>query len=107
MSMSNQDYETALISYFGRIGYNFADRYILSATFRADGSSLFLGENKWGYFPSVSAAWVISEEPFFKVSKDKINMLKIRASLGQTGNNDIARTDPPRCLWPTALCTKR
>ena len=94
MSMSNQDYETALISYFGRIGYNFADRYILSATFRADGSSLFLGENKWGYFPSVSAAWVISEEPFFKVSKDKINMLKIRASLGQTGNNDIARTDP-------------
>ena len=94
MSMSNQDYETALISYFGRIGYNYADRYILSATFRADGSSLFLGENKWGYFPSVSAAWVISEEPFFKVSKDKINMLKIRASLGQTGNNDIARTDP-------------
>ena len=92
--MSNQDYETALISYFGRIGYNFADRYILSATFRADGSSLFLGENKWGYFPSVSAAWVISEEPFFNVSKDKINMLKIRASLGQTGNNDIARTDP-------------
>ena len=94
MSMSNQDYETALISYFGRVGYNFADRYILSATFRADGSSLFLGENKWGYFPSVSAAWVISEEPFFNVSKDKVNMLKLRASYGQTGNNDISRTDP-------------
>ena len=94
MSMSNQDYETALISYFGRLNYNYADRYILSATFRADGSSLFLGENKWGYFPSVSAAWVVSEEPFFNVSKDKVNMLKIRASYGQTGNNDIARTDP-------------
>lgn len=94
MSMSNQDYETSLISYFGRIGYNFADRYILSATFRADGSSLFLGENKWGYFPSVSAAWVISEEPFFAGVKDKVNMLKLRASYGQTGNNNIARTDP-------------
>ena len=94
MSMSNQDYETALISYFGRLNYNYADRYILSATFRADGSSLFLGENKWGYFPSVSAAWVISEEPFFNVSKDKVNMLKLRASYGQTGNNDISRTDP-------------
>ena len=94
MSMSNKDYETALISYFGRLGYNFADRYILSATFRADGSSLFLGENKWGYFPSVSAAWVISEEPFFAPAKDKVNMLKFRASYGQTGNNDIARTDP-------------
>ena len=94
MSMSNQDYETALISYFGRLGYNFADKYILAATFRADGSSLFLGENKWGYFPSVSAAWVISEEPFFSPAKDKMNMLKLRASLGQTGNNNIARTDP-------------
>ena len=94
MSMSNQDYETALISYFGRIGYNYADRYILSATFRADGSSLFLGDNKWGYFPSASAAWVISEEPFFAAAKDKVNMFKIRASLGQTGNNNIARTDP-------------
>ena len=94
MSMSNQDYETALISYFGRIGYNYADRYILAATFRADGSSLFLGENKWGYFPSVSAAWVISEEPFFAGVKDKVNMLKLRASYGQTGNNNIARTDP-------------
>ncbi len=94
MSMSNSDYETALISYFGRLGYNFADRYILSATFRADGSSLFLGENKWGYFPSVSAAWVISEENFFAPAKDKVNMLKLRASLGQTGNNNISRTDP-------------
>ncbi|MBQ9462125.1 MAG: TonB-dependent receptor [Bacteroidales bacterium] len=94
MSMSNSDYETALISYFGRVGYNFADRYILAATFRADGSSLFLGENKWGYFPSVSAAWVISEEPFFANAKDKVNMLKLRASFGETGNNNIARTDP-------------
>lgn len=94
MSMSNSDYETALISYFGRVGYNYADRYILAATFRADGSSLFLGENKWGYFPSVSAAWVISEEPFFAAAKDKVNMLKIRASFGETGNNSIARTDP-------------
>ncbi len=94
MSMSNNEYSTSLISYFARLGYNFADRYIISGTFRADGSSLFLGKNKWGYFPSVSAAWVISEEPFFEPLKHRMNTLKIRASLGQTGNNDIPRTAP-------------
>lgn len=94
MSMSNAEYSTALLSYFGRVGYNYADKYVLSATFRADGSSLFLGNNKWGYFPAVSAAWVISEEPFFKKWTDTVNTLKVRASYGQTGNNDIPRTAP-------------
>ncbi len=94
MDMENAEYSTALISYFFRAGYNFADRYILSGTFRADGSSLFLGENKWGYFPSASAAWVISEEPFFGGLKRTVNTLKLRASYGLTGNNDIARTAP-------------
>ena len=94
MSMSNQRYETALISYFARAQYSFADRYILAGTFRADGSSLFLGANKWGYFPSASAAWIISEEPFFKPWKETMNMFKLRVSYGQTGNNNISRTAP-------------
>lgn len=91
---SNEEYDTALISYFGRVGYNYADRYILSATFRADGSSLFAKGNKWGYFPSASAAWIISEEPFYGSLKEKMNTLKLRASYGMTGNNDISRTAP-------------
>jgi TonB-linked SusC/RagA family outer membrane protein len=94
MSMSNQRHDTALISYFARAQYSFADRYVLATTFRADGSSLFLGDNKWGYFPSVSGAWLISEEPFFKPVKEKMNMLKLRLSYGQTGNNSISRTAP-------------
>ena len=94
MSMSNQRYETALISYFGRAQYNFADRYIFAGTIRADGSSLFLGDNKWGYFPSASFAWLVSEEPFFQPWKETMNMLKLRVSYGQTGNNSISRTAP-------------
>lgn len=91
---SNEEYGTALISYFGRLGYNYADRYIVSASFRADGSSLFSDGNRWGYFPSASAAWIISEEPFYGSIKDTMNSLKVRASYGLTGNNDISRTAP-------------
>lgn len=94
MNMSNQDYAQSLLSFFARASYNYADRYVLSATFRADGSSKFLGKNKWGYFPAVSAAWIISEEPFFANAKAKMNTFKIRASIGQTGNNDISLTAP-------------
>ena len=92
--MSNERHDTALISYFARTQYSFADRYVFAATFRADGSSLFLGDNKWGYFPSVSGAWLISEEPFFESMTEKMNMLKLRLSYGQTGNNSISRTAP-------------
>lgn len=94
MSMSNAEYSTAMISYFGRLAYNYLDRYILAGTIRADGSSLFLEENRWGYFPSVSGAWVISEEPFFAPLRNEMNHLKLRVSYGQTGNNNIARTAP-------------
>ena len=94
MSMSNEEYSTALISYFTRVNYNFADRYILSGTIRADGSSLFLSENRWGFFPSGSAAWLVSEEPFFEPLRSEINMAKLRLSIGETGNNNIPRTAP-------------
>ena len=90
---SNKDQTQALISYFGRVNYNYDDRYIVSATLRADGSSKFAEGNRWGYFPAASAAWVISEEPFWNAEKSKMNTFKFRASYGQTGNNGIGLYD--------------
>ncbi|MDR1653166.1 MAG: TonB-dependent receptor [Prevotellaceae bacterium] len=78
-----------LISFFGRINYSYNDRYLLSASFRADGSSKFPRGNRWGYFPSAAVAWRISEEGFMDGIKDAVSNLKIRASFGQAGNNQI------------------
>ena len=77
-----------LLSFFGRANYDYKNRYILSATFRADGSSKFLPQNRWGYFPAFAAGWKISEESFLK-GKSWIDLLKIRASYGEAGNNNI------------------
>ena len=76
-------------SFFGQANYNYKHRYLLSATFRADGSTKFAPGNQWGYFPSISGAWVISEEPFMK-NVEWISQLKIRAALGLSGNNRIS-----------------
>jgi TonB-linked SusC/RagA family outer membrane protein len=75
-------------SYIGRINYTFKERYNLTATFRADGSSRFAANNKWGYFPSLGASWNINEESFLK-DKRSINQLKLRASVGTVGNQEI------------------
>lgn len=75
----------AMESYFGRINYNFDERYILQAALRADGSSNFGPENRWGVFPSVSAAWRVSEESFME-NIPLINELKLRLETGVTGN---------------------
>jgi TonB-linked SusC/RagA family outer membrane protein len=80
--------EWALVSYFGRLQYNFNDRYLFSASIRRDGSSRFGEDNKWGVFPAFSGAWRISEENFMS-SVDWLSNLKIRASWGQTGNDNI------------------
>ena len=80
--------EWGLISYFTRVNYGFKDRYLIEASFRMDGSSRFGPENKWGHFPSVSAAWRISEESFLQNSP-LISELKLRASYGVTGNFNI------------------
>jgi TonB-linked SusC/RagA family outer membrane protein len=77
-----------LLSFFGRANYDYKNRYILSATFRADGSSKFLSQNRWGYFPAFAAGWKISEEKFLK-NKNWIDLLKVRASYGEAGNNNI------------------
>lgn len=73
--------------YFARLGYNYADKYMLTATFRADGSSKY--NEKWGYFPSVGAAWVISNEDFM-ADQNVLDYLKVRASWGKLGNDKIA-----------------
>ena len=75
------------ISYFGRLNYNYKEKYMLGFTMRADGSSLFAKDNRWGYFPAVSAGWVVSEEKFWNV--EKFNQLKLRLSYGLTGNNNV------------------
>lgn len=90
---SNKDEKQALISYFGRINYDYAQRYVASFTFRADGSSKFAPGNQWGYFPAGSVAWIISEEDFWDAEKSKMNTFKFRASYGQTGNNGIGLYD--------------
>jgi TonB-dependent starch-binding outer membrane protein SusC len=74
-----------LIGFFGRVNYNFNNKYILSATLRHDGSSKFGANNKWGTFPSVSLAWNLTEEPFLSNVKS-LNDLKLRVGYGTTGN---------------------
>lgn len=78
-----------LNSYLGRINYVFKDKYLLTASYRADGSSVFGANNKWGYFPSLSVAWRVSEESFIR-DTDLFSDLKVRASVGSTGNQGIS-----------------
>lgn len=81
--------EHTVASLFGRANYDFKNRYMLSATLRRDGSSRFGSENKYGYFPSASIGWVISREDFMANLSDIIDNLKLRASWGQNGNENI------------------
>jgi len=78
-----------LIAFFGRLNYDYNNRYIFTASLRHEGSSKFGTNNKWGNFPAVSAAWRISEEGFVKESLPWINELKLRADYGVTGNQDF------------------
>ena len=80
--------EWSLAAFFGRISYSYLDRFLMSATYRREGSSRFGENNRWGDFPSVSVGWRISEENFFPQS-NAITDLKVRASWGITGNNNI------------------
>lgn len=81
--------EASIVSTLGRINYSYADKYLLTASFRADGSSRFSEGNKWGYFPSAAAAWRLSEEDFLK-DNQSISHLKLRASWGLTGSQAIS-----------------
>ncbi|MGV8095423.1 MAG: SusC/RagA family TonB-linked outer membrane protein [Mangrovibacterium sp.] len=88
--VDNGKSKETLVSVFGRVNYNYKDRYLLSLVARADGSSQFGADSRWGNFPSVSAAWRVSEEDFMK-NVDFINDMKLRASYGISGNNRISR----------------
>lgn len=90
-TQSNEGYsaELAMISWFARVNYDFAGKYLLEANIRSDASSRFAEGHRWGYFPSFSGAWRISEEAFMEGVRDSwLSSLKIRASWGQLGNQD-------------------
>jgi TonB-linked SusC/RagA family outer membrane protein len=82
--------ETRSVSYFGRLGWNLKETYMVNATLRSDGSSRFASGNRFGYFPSVSAGWTISNESFMEGTQSWLNFLKLRLSWGQVGNQNIA-----------------
>jgi len=79
----------SIASFFARANWNYDEKYMLTAIIRADGSSNFSRGNRWGYFPSVSAGWVITNEPFMEKTRDWLTFLKLRASWGQNGNCQI------------------
>ena len=81
--------KTSLGSYFGRINYSYLSRYLLTLTMRADGASNFDPDNRWGFFPSVSAGWRFSDEPFMASLNDVVSNGKLRISYGQTGNSNV------------------
>jgi TonB-linked SusC/RagA family outer membrane protein len=79
----------SLVSFFGRINYNYKEKYLASVVMRADGSSNFARGKRWGYFPSVSAGWIITNESFMESVTDVMNFFKLRGSWGQNGNCNI------------------
>ena len=84
-------FEDALLSYLGRINYAYADKYLLTASLRYDGSSRFSSENRWGLFPAFSAGWRISEESFFDGLRSTISNMRLTAGWGRSGNQSIDR----------------
>ena len=78
-----------MASFFGRVNYSYKDRYLLTATLRADGASNFAENNRWGYFPSVALGWRFTEEEFMKPMASVLSNGKLRVSFGQTGNSNI------------------
>lgn len=94
--------EWSLASYLARVQYNYQGKYMLSAAIRADGSSRFGKDNRWGYFPSASAAWRLSTEPFFtnSVLSKMFDDIKLRASYGQTGNFQIGNYEHIALMAP-------
>lgn len=88
LTASGGPFENALLSYFGRLQYNFKEKYLFNATFRADGSSKFAPDQRWGYFPSASVGWIASKESFMQ-NIQALDFFKIRASWGRVGNQNV------------------
>ena len=90
MTVDGDQSEYALLGFFGRVNYDYKEKYLFEASGRYDGTSRFASGHRWGWFPSVSAGWRISEEPFFAPLKSTVNNLKFRASFGTLGNQEVA-----------------
>jgi len=88
-SNTTEAWERARMSYFGRAGYNYKEKYLAEFLWRYDGSYMFPRASRWGFFPGVSAGWRISEEDFFKKALPAVSSLKLRASWGQLGNDQV------------------
>lgn len=89
ITSSGKSMPDRLLSFFGRANYSLLDRYLVTLTFRADGSSKFAPSNRWGYFPAAALAWRMSEEAFMASTRDWLDNLKLRISYGQVGNDGI------------------
>ena len=88
-SINGGEMPDARVSYVGRLNYTFADKYLFSSSLWRDGSYRFAADQRWCTFPAVSADWRISEEPFFKENVNFMDNLKLRASVGETGNDAV------------------
>ncbi len=97
----SQNYQWAMNSYFARVTYNISDKYLFTATGRYDGSSKFGANNKYAFFPSVGAAWRVSKEDFMR-DNDNISELKIRASYGASGNQEIGQYQSIAQIQPSS-----
>lgn len=95
----NWNGRTKLASFFGRVNYDYDNKYMATLVLRADGSSNFARGKRWGYFPSVSAGWIMTSEPFMESALSVVDFLKLRLSWGQNGNQAI---DPFQYLSPIA-----
>ena len=93
-SVYNGYQDWAFVSYIGRLSYNYMEKYLVQASVRRDGTSRFVGKNRWGVFPSLSLGWRVSKEAFFEPLTNVINDLKIRGSIGTLGNSNVG-------LYPT------
>ncbi len=89
------EYEWLLVSAFGRFNYNYDQKYLFEANVRYDGTSRFIGKNRWAVFPSFSAGWVVSKENFFEGLRGTISQLKFRGSWGKLGNQNISSSYYP------------
>ena len=92
-SIDSDKYSSALVSAFARVQYKYNNRYLLTATFRADGSSQFGKDSRWGYFPSAALGWILTEEDFMQPLKPYVSYLKLRASYGLTGSQNLGYYD--------------
>lgn len=100
---SNSESQLAMTGFFGRVNYNYKERYMLEANIRYDGSSRFIGDKRWGLFPSFSVGWNVSRENFFEPLTDIIGTLKFRGSWGQLGNNETEAWYPFYQGMPTGV----